>query len=357
MLVSEQTRQFYAHGNIMERWLSHALGVFRMAMEEHLPLTLITELDLKPEILDRHRVLILPNTVCLSDAQVETIRGFVQRGGGLVATCETSLCDERGRSRGDFALKDLFGTTFEGRPLVPQPKHDLDANFAIVINDQYWAQRGNAGTFRFADFADSIFATDPRLKHLVLNGQAGFKGPMIRPGIFQPPMKPALLYFPDGSREAFPIAANGEQGKGRVVYFAAGIDAANFTYAYPYHRIVLSRAVRWAACAMYPVEVKAPMCVQSTFWRQEDSKGKRLIVHLWNGLNTTSDHGQQDVETPLREEAVAIHGIELRLRGVKFSRIHCEPGGAVLEARSDHDTMVVTVPPVEVHSAVVFEEM
>ena len=180
---------------------------------------------------------------------------------------------------------------------------------------------------------------------------------MIRPGIFQPPMKPALLYFPDGSREAFPIAANGEQGKGRVVYFAAGIDAANFTYAYPYHRIVLSRAVRWAACAMYPVEVKAPMCVQSTFWRQEDSKGKRLIVHLWNGLNTTSDHGQQDVETPLREEAVAIHGIELRLRGVKFSRIHCEPGGAVLEARSDHDTMVVTVPPVEVHSAVVFEEM
>ncbi len=26
LLVSEQTRQFYAHGNVMERWLSHALG-------------------------------------------------------------------------------------------------------------------------------------------------------------------------------------------------------------------------------------------------------------------------------------------------------------------------------------------
>ena len=269
----------------------------------------------------------------------------------LVGTVELTVPD----ASGPIALKDLFGTTCEGRPLVPQPKHDLDVNFAIVINDQYWAQRGNAGTFRFADFSDSIFATDPRLKHLVLNGQASFKGPMIRPGIFQPPMKPALLYFPDGSREAFPIAANGEQGKGRVVYFAAGVDAANYSYAYPYQRVVLSQAVRWAARESYPVEVKAPMCVQSTFWRQEDDKGKRLIVHLWNGLNTTSDHGQQDVETPLREEAVPIHGIELRLRGVKFSRIHCEPEGVALEARRDGETTVVTVPPVAIHSAVVFE--
>ncbi len=355
MLVSEQTRQFYAHGNIMERWLSHALGVFRMAMEEHLPLTLITELDLRPEILDKHRVLILPNTACLSDAQVKTIRAYVQRGGGLVATCETSLCDELGHSRGDFALKDLFGTSYEGRPLVPQPKHDLDANFAIVINDQYWAQRGNAGTFRFADFSDSIFATDPRLKQLVLHGQASFKGPMIRPGAFQPPMKPAILYFPDGSRDAFPVAANGEQGKGRVVYFAAGIDAANYSYGYPYQRVVLSRAVRWAAREAFPIEVKAPMCVQSTFWRQEDDKGKRLIVHLWNGLNTTSDHGQQDVETPLREEAVPIHGIELTLRGVKFSRIHWEPGGTPIEPRTEGDLTVLTVPPVAVHSAAVIE--
>ncbi len=118
VLVSEQTRQFYAHGNIMERWLSHALGVYRMGMEEHLPLTLITELDLKPEILNRHQVLILPNVACLSDDQVQTIRDYVAQGGGLVATCETSLFDELGHSRGDFALKDVFGTSYGGRPLA-----------------------------------------------------------------------------------------------------------------------------------------------------------------------------------------------------------------------------------------------
>ena len=30
LLVSEQTRQFYAGGQIMERFLAHALGVFRV---------------------------------------------------------------------------------------------------------------------------------------------------------------------------------------------------------------------------------------------------------------------------------------------------------------------------------------
>jgi hypothetical protein len=279
----------------------------------------------------------------------------VQRGGGLVATCESSLCDELGRTRGDFALKELFGVSCLGRPQTAPSKRELDANFAIVIDDRYWAQRGNAGALRFGDFPESVFATDPRLKHLLPNGQATFKGPMVRPSDFQPPMKPAMVYFPEGSRDIFPAAAVGEHGNGRVVYFAAGIDAAHFSYGWPYQRVLLSRALRWAARKSYPVEVIAPMCVQSTFWRQKDSAGARLVVHLWNGLNTTADHGQQDVEVPLREEAVPIHGIELRLRGLKFMRIHAEPGSIGLDPRREGDAAVISVPPVAIHTAVVIE--
>ncbi len=103
-------------------------------------------------------------------------------------------------------------------------------------------------------------------------------------------MKPAILYFPEGSREPFPVAATGTFGKGRVVYFACGMDSAMFNYAFPYQRIVLSQAVRWSATQPFPIQAKAPMCVQSTFWNQDN----RTIIHLWNGLNTTSDHGLQE---------------------------------------------------------------
>ncbi len=53
--------------------------------------------------------LILPNLAAMSDAQVAAIRQFVQRGGGLLATGQSSLFNEHGDARTDFALADLFG--------------------------------------------------------------------------------------------------------------------------------------------------------------------------------------------------------------------------------------------------------
>ncbi len=165
-------------------------------------------------------------------------------------------------------------------------------------------------------------------------------------------MKPLAMYFPEGSREPFPAGAMGSVGKGRVVYLAAGLDAALFSYAFPYQRVMLSRLVRWAAAEDYPIEVKAPMCIQSTFWKQHP---QRLIVHLWNGLNTTSDHGLQDVETPLREEAVPIGGIEVSIRNLQVRRARLEPEGIELTPESRGERLVFKLPPVAVHSALVVE--
>lgn len=351
LLVSESTRQFYAYGDVVDRWLAHALGVYRVGMEEHLPITLITEQDLTAENLARYRVLVLPNVACLADSHCELIRSYVQAGGGLVATCETSLCDELGHTRDDFALADLFGAHYQVRVSSVVAEREIDANFRIAIDDQYWAQRSNAGAFRFSDYSDSIFATDPKLQHLVPNLQATYKGPMIRTTNFESPMKPALLYFPEGSRDAFACAATGEQGSGRVVYFSAGVDAALFNYAFPYQRVMLAQALRWAAGENYSIQVKAPMCVQSTFWKQ----GTRTIVHLWNGINSASDHGRQEAEVPLREEAIEIHGIELRYPAGSFTQATAQPGDWQLEIQEQDGVSMIKVPPLAVHLAVVLE--
>src|SRR5581483_8269513 len=112
LLVSEQTRQFYAYKDIAAHFLPHALGAFRAATEEHLPLALVNDWDLTPEALAKFAVLVLPNAAALSAGQVAAVREFVRAGGGLVATGETSLCDEIGRPRGDFALADVFGLRY-----------------------------------------------------------------------------------------------------------------------------------------------------------------------------------------------------------------------------------------------------
>src|SRR5688572_8677172 len=57
---------------------------------------------------ERMNVLILPNVGALSDGQAASIRRFVDRGGSLFATGSTSLYDEWGDARSNFALADLF---------------------------------------------------------------------------------------------------------------------------------------------------------------------------------------------------------------------------------------------------------
>ena len=67
--------------------------------------------------LQAFKVLILPNVACLSDGQCDELRAFVRAGGGSVSTFETSLYDEQGTPRSDFALADLFGARRTG-PVV-----------------------------------------------------------------------------------------------------------------------------------------------------------------------------------------------------------------------------------------------
>ena len=62
-------------------------------------------------------VLVLPNLAAMSTSQVEAVRRFVSKGGSLIATDETSLYDDYGDPRPDFALADVFGASYTGKTL------------------------------------------------------------------------------------------------------------------------------------------------------------------------------------------------------------------------------------------------
>src|SRR5471032_3095818 len=101
----DNTRNFYGRsaGRVEERYMASVFGTFRAAVEEHLPMTVINDWNLTSADLARYKVLILPNTACLDDAQVAAIEEYVRNGGGLVASLDTSLFDEFGTPRENFA--------------------------------------------------------------------------------------------------------------------------------------------------------------------------------------------------------------------------------------------------------------
>jgi len=76
--------------------LIQAMVPFDIIFDEHL------------KNLSKYRVLVLADQECLSEAQMHLIRNFVERGGAVVATEQTSLYTTRRLRRPDFGLQNLF---------------------------------------------------------------------------------------------------------------------------------------------------------------------------------------------------------------------------------------------------------
>ena len=98
------------------------------------------------------------------------------------------------------------------------------------------------------------------------------------------------------------------------------------------------------------------MCVHSSIFRQGKDGDERLIVHLFNDLNTTAHHALPVDDVPLREEVVPISQIRITFAPkYHFRRLHLEPEGTELEAETSPEGTSVMVPRLEVHSMVVGE--
>ena len=67
---------------------------------------------------DRLRVLILPLTLTLADREADAIRGFVERGGVLVADALPGVLDEHGKERPAGVLDEVFGVQSRGTVLT-----------------------------------------------------------------------------------------------------------------------------------------------------------------------------------------------------------------------------------------------
>jgi hypothetical protein len=145
-------------------------------------------------------------------------------------------------------------------------------------------------------------------------------------------------------------------GQGRVVYLAAGLDAAYYLYAYPYQRVLLADAIRWAAPTAPPIAVDAPMCVHATVMRQSTAHRDRLIVHLYNDANTTAFHALPNDDVPLREEVLPIHDLGVTFRSdYRIGSVRLEPAGQNLPVQTTPAGHQVHVPHLGVHAMVVAE--
>ena len=359
LVLSDNTRVLYGRsaGKVEERYMSNILGAFRTAIEEHLQVNIINDWNLNTDDLSKYKVLILPNTACLSDGQVESIKQFVKNGGGLVASVDTSLFNEFGDPRDNFALADVFGVTYKGMPESKpgDATEDIDINFAEGISDDYWEKR--KGIFGFKQDTGS-FLNKGYMPTYVGSQDTTFKGQAIQVALESENAKTVATIQARGVTGApvIPAVVTNICGKGRVVYLAAGLDSAYYLYPYPYYRLVIKNVINWVAREKQKISVEAPMCVHATFMRQKKTNSDRLIVHLFNDINTSSNHALPNDDVPLREETLPIYDIKLTFSDYyKIKNIHLEPERKILPINKTGNGIEVVLPRLEIHSMVVAE--
>ncbi|SPF39950.1 conserved exported hypothetical protein [Candidatus Sulfopaludibacter sp. SbA4] len=107
MVWSQRNTDFYGRENAAEMVDAPYEGFAQALIRARIPYLPVNAGDIDREA-PNLAVLILPNTGGLSDEQCAAIRRFVERGGSLIATGDSTRYDEWGDGRTDFALADLL---------------------------------------------------------------------------------------------------------------------------------------------------------------------------------------------------------------------------------------------------------
>jgi type 1 glutamine amidotransferase len=304
-------------------------GYYQALVEARIPFQMIYDRSLDAALLDRYRVLILPNLTRLSLAQCQQLRDYVARGGRLVATHQTSLYDEAGTRRADFGLADLFGCSFAGQ---------IDQR----VTNSYLTLRHPHPLLRGLEDAPRVMGA---IKRVHVTGQGASAAPLTLVASYTDlPMERVFTRAPTTDT---PMAFCREVGRGRVVYFPMDLDRTFWEVLSPDHLALLRNAVEWAADEPAALEVSGPGLLDVAHWRQQSS----LTVHLVNLTNPMTMKGPYREIVPAGPFTVELELPEAaNIRGVRL----LEADHAV-EPRRDGNRLIVTVPRVAIHEVVAVE--
>lgn len=338
LVYSQQTAAIYG-SSAYERAEAAILGVYQALIESRTPFEMVHDRLMDSGHLAPLRTLILPNTAALSDEQCDQVRDFVARGGGLVATLETSSYDADGRRRSTFGLADVFGVDPAGdSPTVEGP----------LKNGYLWVEHGSPTA------PDLLMGLEDAQRLIYGGYQLQVKA---REGvIFEAPPLTLVPPYPDlPMEEVYPRHPRTDipglycrrYGKGRVVYIPWDLDRVFWEVLHPDHGRLLANAVRWVTNSPLPVTVSGPGVLDVTAWRSPSA----ITVHLVNLTNPMMMRGAFRELYPVGTQTVTVQIPEgIDVQGVRFLRY-----GQEADYHLSQGVLTVVVPQVIDHEVVAID--
>ncbi|NID10010.1 alpha-amylase family protein [Fibrivirga algicola] len=334
VMYSEQTDRNYGGKPWQQKSGDHLDGIYHTLVESRIPFDMVNDRLLTPNDLNRFKLLILPNIAALSDAQCTQIQAFVDGGGSIIATFETSLYDEEGNPRSDFGLAKLFGVSYAGKVEGPMRNSYLHLRHDNQNSQMKQILNGLTGTPRIINAIYKVNVTPV----------ATFPNPVtLIPTYPDLPMEDVYpRVFETDTRELYLR----QVGKGRVAYLPGDLDRSFWQLMTTDHGQLLRNVIQWALDEEPIVAVTGPGVIDVTVWRQ----AKSMTVHLVNLTNPMMMKG------PFRELIPVAAQVTIPVpAGAKVTGVKLLMSGQKLSFALKNGKLSVSVPKVLDHEIVALD--
>jgi hypothetical protein len=267
VVMGQRTHLFYKppfRGSVQQ----YVDGIYYALLEGRFLFDFVHEDDLGADNLKKYKALILPNTALLSDEQCRQLKAYVDTGGSLLATFETSMYTERNEPRKNFGLAEIFGIEKNGSVIGTngnayyariEKKHPILDGFS----DTNWIPG--------AQYRLPIKAVESSVLSVV-------------PGY---PAYPPELSYPPQSHTNEPAVVIRERGRSRLIYFPGDIERTMFTSGNVDLSQLIQNSVHWLLAGEAPVKVEGSGAIEPFGWETEAG----FAVHILNYTNPAMHRG------------------------------------------------------------------
>jgi len=337
VLYPQSTIAFYGSNGTSARTLNGATidsgeyleGMYGALLEGRFLFDFVHQENLTAESLQPYRALIIPNAAFLRDTECEAIRNYVEAGGSVLATFESSRYNEWGVAREDFGLQALFGVSVTGDPIGP-------------FNNSY--MRMEKAHTALEGFAGTSILPGPEFRVPVSHVPADALYLSVVP--HYPPFPPEMVY-PRIRQTEEPAAIFREQDSSRIVYFPGDVCRSYWRSGNPDLSRLLINAVRWIMRQQAaPASVQGNGLLETFAWETEPG----FALHILNYSNPNALRPfvsqlypvgplQAEVRVPRDRKITSVHA----LRGAKNLPFRNVEGSVKFEVPSVEDYEVVAL--------------
>lgn len=323
LVWSDTNNIFFGREKPHERVQSPFQGMVNALNRARIPFVVIHADNIDRDTRDVAGI-ILPNIGAMTDEQIAAVRRFSNRGGGVLATGETSLYDQYGARRADFGLADLFGAHAPENVQAP-PAAGSSPQVLESIQSSILASAGvylPTSLIESSQSQQTFLRLTPELRrdawgprrqdepstaagekrHPALQGfdatDIVYYGGTLQPLRIEPDARALLTFVPPVQGGGMPeysvfkvthtdipgLLVRDPDGKGRTAFLPADLDRRYADFNNPDHAILLANLVRWIVRDAVPITVDAPGSFEVNVYHQPS----RMIVHITNLNNSAA---------------------------------------------------------------------